>query len=363
MKTMCKSTWIISPSWAKRQNDWNHHLVLDWYGKSLLKFWASHISIMFLPYANTTSSTAAKENTSKTRGWWSMSECRDHWTWESKGKSTPGRGQSRNMLGMRHPTWDRFNWFNDYFFNHPKNRLISIVLERIHFLKDRIWQKGYRLYKNSRNDSQLWVVDAPSKGRKMMSTRNQTSLRLCAKIIMFHHPFESFVSNEQREWPGMDDRRSHHAIPHFLSLPFYQRHPTHWNLCKKTSLNEAFWAEKVLPPLLPAFERRLFIHPPSSCGWPTPPNDWSSLEWMDGLRLRCILAPGERWHTPRSIPRERLNFFWAFALVNKKKTHDFDKLLPRKLTYHLKIAGWKMIHSFQNGPFSGDMLNFFWGYS
>lgn len=43
------------------------------------------------------------EDTSKTRGWWSMSECQDHWTWESKGKSTPGRGQLRNMLGMETP--------------------------------------------------------------------------------------------------------------------------------------------------------------------------------------------------------------------------------------------------------------------
>ena len=51
---------------------------------------------------------------------------------------------------------------------------------------------------------------------------------------------------------------------------------------------------------------------------------------MDGLRLGCILAPGERQDTPRNIPRERLNFF--------------QELLPRKLIYHLKIDGWKMIH-------------------
>lgn len=151
MKTMCKSAWIISPSWAKRQNDWNHHLVLDWYGKSLWKFWESHISIMFLPYANTTSSTDVKLKTHQ------KLEDDDRWANAGITGLENQRGNRRLAVdnwetcwGWRHLTWNRF--------------------------------KGF-----------------PSKERKMMSTRNQTSrVSLCFIIHSNHSWGTSNVSDP--EW-------------------------------------------------------------------------------------------------------------------------------------------------------------------
>lgn len=220
MKTMCKSTWIISPSWAKRQNDWNHHLVLDWYGKSLWKFWESHISIMFLPYANTTSSTDVKLKTHQ------KLEDDDRWANAGITGLENQRGNRRLAVdnwetcwGWRHLTWNRLK---GYLKTIPqKKRRISgciFVWREFTFSRTEFGKKDSIIQKA--------LETIASYELSMHQARKEKRCQREIKLREYHYVSSSIriIHEERATWVTQNGWWTF-------------RHSTHWNLCKKLNLN------------------------------------------------------------------------------------------------------------------------------